>query len=144
MSKAKVKVLVVRKTDKTIHVVPLSNKATLMSLNNRSKLGWTIEEMDEDEAAKLPFIDENYVTPAEAQKIVVKMEATISEKDAEIEKLKALLAEKEGGGSGKKENVGVVVEKINLATTAEEVDKIVGDDDRAGVLKAAEAKKATF
>jgi hypothetical protein len=90
------KVLVIRKTDKTIHKVPLANKARLLAFNNRNPEGkkWKFEEMDEDEAAKLPFIDESYVTAAEAQDKAKELEITVSEKDAKIAELEKLLAEK--------------------------------------------------
>jgi hypothetical protein len=90
------KVLVVRKPDKTIHKVPLANKATLMAFNNRlpDAEKWKFEEMEEAEADKLPFIDESYVTAAEAQDKAKELEATVYEKDAKIAELEALLAEK--------------------------------------------------
>lgn len=90
------KVLVVRKTDKTIHKVPLANKAALLSYNNRLpvELKWKFEEMEEEEAAKLPFVDESYVTAAAAQEKAKELEITVSEKDAKIAELEALLASK--------------------------------------------------
>jgi hypothetical protein len=82
------KVLIIRKTDKSIHQVPVVNKAALIAYSNRSKLGWKFEEMDEEEAAELPFIDLEYVTPSEAQS---KLPETLKEN----EDLKAKLAELE-------------------------------------------------
>jgi FMN-dependent NADH-azoreductase len=88
------KVLVIRKTDKTIHKVPLSNKASLMAYNNLQPEGkkWKFEEMDEAEAEKLPFIDESYVTAAEAQDKAKELELAVEEKDALIAELNAKLA----------------------------------------------------
>lgn len=90
------KVLVIRKADKTIHKVPLGNKAALMAYNNLQpeNVKWKMEEMDEDEAEKLPFIDENYISAADAQQKAKELEATVSEKDAKIAELEALLATK--------------------------------------------------
>jgi len=82
------KVLIIRKTDKSIHQVPVVNKAALIAYSNRSNLGWKFEEMDEEEAAELPFIDLEYVTPSEAQS---KLPETLKEN----EDLKAKLAELE-------------------------------------------------
>ncbi len=62
-------VLVIRKPDRTIHKVALENKAALMSFSSRLPAGqkWKFEEMDEKDAAKLPFIDPDYVSAADAQ-----------------------------------------------------------------------------
>jgi len=89
-------ILVVRKPDKTIHKVPLNNKAALMGYSNRLPSGqkWKFEEMEEEEAEKLPFIDESYVTAAEAQDKAKELEITVSKKDAKIAELEALLASK--------------------------------------------------
>jgi hypothetical protein len=142
------KVLVIRKTDKTIHQVPLANKATLMAYNNRlpDAEKWGIEEMEEEEAKKLPFIDEAYVTAAEAQDKAKELAATVEQKDAKILELEAKLAALNAGSNStdlvltKSMNVEPAVEKINAATTAEEVNAMVAGDTRATIVKAVEAK----
>ncbi|MEO9145087.1 MAG: hypothetical protein ABI237_05970 [Ginsengibacter sp.] len=80
-------VLVVRKPDRTIHKVPIENKAKIMGYNNRlpRRDQWNIEEMDEEEADKLPFHDANYVTSGDAQ-------TKIKQKDDQIKELEARLA----------------------------------------------------
>lgn len=93
------KVLVIRKPDRTIHTVGISNKATLMAYNNRLPVGqrWVFEEMDEKEAAKLPAIDPNYVTAGEATTKLKESEAKISEKDSRIAELEKMLEALNGG-----------------------------------------------
>ncbi len=88
------KVLVIRKSDKTVHQVPLGNKASLMAYSNRLPRDkqWKFEELEEAEAKKLPFIDESYVTAAEAQGKVKEMETTLAQKDAQLADLQAKLA----------------------------------------------------
>jgi hypothetical protein len=90
------KVLVIRKPDRTIHKVSLANKAALMAYNNLQpdSLKWTFEEMDEDKADKLPFIDDNYIASADAHTKAKELAVTVSEKDAKIAELEALLATK--------------------------------------------------
>lgn len=82
------KILVIRKPDRTIHKVALENKPALMSFSSRLSAGqkWKFEEMEEEEAAKLPFIDNNYVSPAEAQD-------KLSEAQREVALLKKQLAD---------------------------------------------------
>lgn len=86
-------VLKITKADKTVHVVPTANKAFFQSFNNRLPHGakWKIEEIDEKEAKGLPFIDEDYVTGAEATVKVDELKGQLSEKDQQIEALKAQL-----------------------------------------------------
>lgn len=131
------KVLVVRKPDRSIHQIPISNKAKILGYNNRlpKRDQWQIEEMDEDKAKKLPFIDSNYVTPAEAQ-------GKLQEKDEKIKELEARLK-----ALSAKEPVETATEKIariNAAKTAEEVTTILGTDDRKTVKDAADKMIASF
>lgn len=96
------KVLVVRKPDRTVHVVPISNKALLMGLNHRLPVTHKMkfEEMEEKEALKLPFFDENFVSPAQAQEKVKEMQGELNEKDSTIAELQAKLTallEKQNG-----------------------------------------------
>jgi hypothetical protein len=135
-------VLVIRKTDKTIHKVALENKARLMAFSNRLPEGqkWKFEEMDEKEADKLPFIDESYVTAAEAQDKAKELEGVVSEKDAKIAELEKLLAAKNAPA----ETAEPVIVKILSAENAEEVNKISEGDTRKGVIEAAAKKIASF
>lgn len=48
----------------------------------------------------------------------------------------------ESGDAPPRERAADVITKIKAATSAEQVDQIVGDDDRASVLKEAERRKA--
>lgn len=81
------KVLKLTKSDGTIHVVPMANKAFYEAYNRRQKADkkWKLEEIDASEATKLPFKDPNHIKPADASK-------ALADKDTEIERLKALLA----------------------------------------------------
>lgn len=158
MSNPSKKVLVIRKPDASIHVVALVNKASLMLYNKNLKPSdkWTFEEMDEDKAAKLPYIDPHYVSAANASKKVGELESKLSDKDQEIADLKKQLAEAaKGNGTGgnastsspKKvyaENVATVVAKIKKAKDVDAVNALTKDDERAGVLQAAEKQIATF
>jgi hypothetical protein len=136
------KVLVIRKTDKTIHKVALANKSRLMAFNNRQPEGkkWSFEEMEEAEAEKLPFIDENYVTAAEAQDKAKELEIAVTEKDAKIAELEAMLAAK----NAPQEKAELVIEKISKAVNEKEVSEIVGEDTRKTVLTAATEKIASL
>ncbi len=136
------KVLVIRKTDKTIHKVAIENKATLMAFSNRLPAGqqWKFEEMEEDEAEKLPFIDNSYVTAAEAQDKAKELESVVTEKDAKIAELEALLAAK----NAPIETAEALIVKINAALTEEEVKTIAGADVRKTVIDAASKKIASF
>ncbi len=138
------KVIVVRKTDKTIHKAPLANKAALQAYNNRlpAEQKWIIEEMDEKEADKLPFIDSAYVTASEAVTKVKDLETTVSAKDARIAELEALLAGKKE--ENKPDTAEEVIAKINGAANEAEVTALLGTDDRKTVKAAAEKKIASF
>ncbi len=87
-------VLVVRKKDRTIHVVPMANRANLMAYNNRQPVAdrYKLEVMDEEEAKKLPFIDRDYVSASDAQVLLKDAKSELSEKDAQIAELEARLA----------------------------------------------------
>ncbi len=147
------KILVIRKPDRTIHKVPLQNKATLMAFSNKLPDGqkWTFEEMDEKEAEKLPFIDPAFVSAANAQSKLKELEGQSAEKDAKIKELEAQLAAMKGGNNGagdktadKPEKAEAKIERINAAATAEEVAEILGDDARKSVMDAAAKKTASF
>jgi hypothetical protein len=140
------KVLIIRKPDRTIHQVPIANKAILMSFNNRLPAGlkWSFEEMDEEAAKKLPFIDPHYVTAAEAVTKVKQLEAETSEKDTRIAELEAMLANLNNANLKPAETAVDVIAKINAATSTEEVKTILGSDDRKTVLDAAAKKIGTF
>lgn len=143
------KVLVVRKADKTVHRVPLANKPALMAMNNTAPAGqkWSFEEMDEEEAKKLPFIDENYVTGAEAVKKLEEVSKESDAKDEIIRQLKEELAGKSGTISVPKQgqdDLETVISKINAAKSEDEVKTILGTDDRKEVKDAAKKKIASF
>lgn len=133
------KVLVIRKTDKTIHQAPLANKAVLQALNNRLpvKDRFVLEEMDEKEAAKLPPIDKEYVTGGEAV-------AKVKDLQAENEALKAQLQKLQDAQGGGTETLTAkdLIAKINEAGTEDEVNKLVGEDERVSVLNAAKKRIA--
>lgn len=126
------KVLVVRKTDRTVHVVPLGNKSILMGMNHRlpATHKMKLEIMNEDEALKLPFIDENYVSPAHAQDKLKVVEGELQEKDSQIAdlqaKIDALMAA---------QNVTKTNEATKPLTAAELIDAI-------GKAETVEAAKA--
>jgi cell division protein FtsB len=154
------KVLVIRKPDATIHVVELSNQASLMQYNRNLKADkkWTLEVMDREKAEALPHIDPNFVSPGKAVEKLSQLAKENEAKDAEINALKDQLAKlqagggaadpgKGAGGSGAKVydlTVTDTVKLIKKAKDAAAVDAIVGEDDRKGVLDAAEKQKETF
>lgn len=151
------KVLIVRKPDRTIHQVPIGNKANLMAFSNRLPEGqrWSFEVMDEEKAKDLPAIDPNYITAGEA---VTKLKGA----ESRIAELEAMLKEREGSPIGA--SVGVndpaanavtdepktsetapeVIAKIKAATSVKEVKQILGKDERKTVQDAAEAAIASF
>jgi len=131
------KVLVVRKPDRSIHQIPISNKAKIMGYNNRlpTRDQWQIEEMDEEKAKKLPFIDSSYVTASEAQ-------GKLAEKDDKIKELEAKLAALNANQAP--ETATDKIARINAATDAESVTAILGTDDRKTVKDAAEKMIASF
>ncbi len=106
------KVLKVTKADKTVHVVPISNKTFYQHMNNRIlSVGqqMKLEEIDEKEAKDLPYFDENYVTGAEAQDKVSELKQRIAELEAQdnltplqqnIAKLEARLSRAAAVGTG--------------------------------------------
>lgn len=130
------KVLVIRKTDRTIHKVPMANKIALQAYNNRqpAALKWTFEEMDEEQAAKLPFFDTDYVTPADAQG---KVKEVTAEKDAALEQLRALQAQEANKDS---EIEKLRAEQARLAGKDSEIEKLKAQ--LATAQKAAGAKEA--
>ena len=139
------KVLVIRKTDKTVHQVPLSNKARLLAYNKNlpDDKKWTFEEMEEEEAKKLPYIDESYVTAAEAVAKVKNLEGTLADKQAaldskneELESANAKLLELQkqlSETSSAKDKIAL----IKAAKSKEEVTTILGEDTRTTVVNAA-------
>lgn len=135
-------VLVVRKNDKTIHVLPIENKASIESYNNRQSPAnkWKIELMDADEAKKLPFVDENFVTAADAISQAQQLKTVVAEKDARLLELEAQLAEYKKAQEPKQLTAQEVVDKINEATTPEQVNEIADGDTRKTVIDAASKK----
>lgn len=139
------KVLIIRKTDKTIHQVAIANKATLMAYNNRLPAGkkWIIEEMEEKEAAKLPFIDDAYVTAAEATQKLKQLEKSAEAKDNKIAELEALLAAAKAPAKSRltAEETIALIEKAEDADAAAE---LANGDERKTVIEAAQKKIASF
>lgn len=135
------KVLKITKSDKTIHVVPLTNKAFYQGYIRRlpADKKWTMEVVNESEVVNHPFIDESFVTPLEGATKAKELQKVLSEKDAEIESLKALLAAQNNIDAPKK-TAAEVIELIAAATTVEQVQALSKDDDRATVKKAAEKR----
>ncbi|WP_346236752.1 hypothetical protein ABDK00_014045 [Niabella insulamsoli] len=131
-------VLVVRKTDRTIHVVPVEQEAFYKSMNNRLKANdrMVLEVMSEEEAKKLPFYDKNFKGAGAAN-------AEIREKDERIAELEQRLAALQGGGKSE-ETAQEKIARINAATSLEDVILITGDDERKTVKDAAEKKAASF
>ncbi len=127
------KVLKITKPDKTVHVVPVSNLAFYQAYNKRQKQQWKIEQIDEKDAKDLPFKDETYVTGNEAV-------AKLSEAQKEIAALKEQLAAKQTTQAPVKYSAVDAIALIEVAKTVEQVNAIVGDDERATVKKAAEKK----
>lgn len=145
------KVLVIRKPDRTIHQAQLKTKATLMAYNNRLPEGkkWTFEEMEQEEADKLPFIDPDFVSPLDAK-------AKLSEKDAQIAELMAKLDALSNGSSEGNQDTTLppqltpaltaeaVILKINAAESEDEVKALILLDTRKTVIDAANKKIASF
>lgn len=151
------KVLVIRKPDGTIQRTQLRNKATLMALSNRLPVGkqWQFEEMSEDKANALPFIDPDFIPAGEAVNKLKVVTGQLEEKDAEIERLKQQLAGLQSAGAGGGGNVAALkkvyalnvkdtVALINKSKDAAAVNELIKDEDRKGVLDAATKKIASF
>lgn len=139
------KVLVVRKTDKTIHVVPLGNKAILMGMNHRlpATHKMKLEVMEESEALKLPFIDPNYVSPSQAQDKLKAVEGELQEKDSQIAdlqaKIDALMAQQttKTPEPSKPLTAAELIDAIGKAETAEAVQAYMTEGEtRVTVLNA--------
>ncbi len=135
------KVLVIRKTDKTIHVVPMLNKAFVHSFNNRqsAEKKWKIEEMEEEEAANLPFVDETYITASEAQDKVKQLESSNSDKDKRIAELEAMLAANDNSGKANQGSITAadLIAKIATIESIDELNAIIGGGEtRVTVLTA--------
>lgn len=128
------KALVVRKPDRTVHVVPLGNKSYLQAQNNRLPADKRLrfEEMDEEEALKLPFFDENYISPSAAQDKLKVVENDLLEKDTRIAELEAKLAEMEQRQAKGAENT----QKQGGTITAVELIDQIGKEENVDVVKA--------
>jgi hypothetical protein len=143
------KVLKITKTDKTVHVVPTDNLAFYQAYNNRlpQEQRWKLEEIEEKDAKDLPFIDESFVTPLEAQAKVGDLQKdieakaqAIADREKEIEDLKAKLEEKPAPQP--KFPAEMLVNLISVATTLEQVEALSKDDKRTTVIAAADKRKA--
>lgn len=134
------KVLVVTNMYGALNIVPAGNKDYYTSRNTitRTKEYPRIDEMDEKAAQK--FLEENngidpdFVKPEDANK-------AIKAKDDEINQLKEQLAKLQNAKNTQSRPVEDLVQAINTATTAENVDEIAGNDKRSTVIAAATARK---
>jgi hypothetical protein len=160
------KVLVITKPDKTNHILPLKNKAFWEAHNKRqpANLKVRIREMEVEEAEKLPFRDENYITPAEAltkandlSKDNDALTKANAEKDQRIAELMAELEGKKAGGKkdsnadddDNNEDKGdhlkkadEVIKLIKAATDAKDIDELIKGDTRKSVTDAAKKRIA--
>jgi hypothetical protein len=131
------KVLKITKPDKTVHVVPKSNHAFYLAQNNRlpADKKWKIEEIDEEEAKGLKFIDESFVTPLEAVKKVEDQAKALVERDSKIAELEAELSAKKVG----KLPADLLISLIATASK-EQIEQLTKDDERKTVKEAAEKR----
>jgi hypothetical protein len=81
------KVVVIYKPDKTIHQAPSGNLGLLMKHNHLlpESEKWVIEEMEEEEAKKLPFINDKYVSVTDAKDKIKEQNSLIKELTAKLE-----------------------------------------------------------
>lgn len=138
------KVLVVSKTDRTRHVVPLDNKAILMGMNHRlpATHKMKLEVMEEEEALKLPFIDPNYISPAHAQDKLKEVEGELQEKDSQIAELQAQIDALTKQQSTKTDpakplTAPEAIEAIGKAETVEAAKAFLENESRVTVVAAA-------
>ncbi len=98
------KMLVVRKPDRTIHQITLANKAVLMGVSNHLPLAqqYKFEEIDEEELKKLklPYLDANYVSGADARDKIKEKDKELADKDKLIKQMEEKLAAMTGAGTG--------------------------------------------
>jgi Na+-translocating ferredoxin:NAD+ oxidoreductase RNF subunit RnfB len=139
------KVLKITKADKTTHIVPVTNKAFYQAQNNRlpADKKMKIEEISEDEARKVPFIDNDHITGSEAVVKNLELQKSLEDKDAEIAALKAKLAGV-SAPTPPKATATEVIELINAATSVDQVEALVAADDRKTVKDAADKKIAAL
>jgi len=142
-------ILKVTKPDKTVHAIPLANKAHLLSFNNRQPADqkWKIEEITEAEAKHLPFIDEDYVTGAEAVKKNTELLEKVQSQEDIITELRNQLAKKGNSGTvtpDEQKSATEVIDLIDAAKTIAEVDSLVTGDQRKTVIAAADKKRASL
>lgn len=134
----------ITKTDGTVHFVPWSQPAlnrynkTNQRLTDKMKIEEvTPAEMQEDIKNK-KILDPSY------RKNKADLVADNKAKDAEIERLRAQLAEKNtdtGAAAPVKLSAADAIAKINAATTVEEVDAVLVGETRTSVIGAADKKK---
>lgn len=120
-------VLVIRKSDKTIHIVPVDQEAFYRSQNNRlaanDKMG--LEVMDEEKALALGFFDKSYKGASEAN-------ANLREKDDKIAELEAKLKALQGDS----DRTGLISDKEKRAELIAEHNKAIEDLNKAVEEKA--------
>lgn len=140
------KVLKITKSDKTVHVVPLTNKAFYEAYNRRQKgdKKWKLEEIDEEDAKNMKFIDETHVTPVEATKKLEEKDAEIAALKAQLEALAGAGADTGANGAAPQKKANEVIELIAAATSEEQVNTLIAGDTRKTVIDAADKKIAAL
>ena len=135
------KVLLVTDYSGVLHITPLANKSYYQGKNNIIKdKKFILKEVDEDEAnefvTKNNGIDPDHISPTKAK-------ALLSDKDTQLDAATKRIAELEAAlADGKKpadntNSAQDVIIRINLATTVDEVNEVLGTDARKTVLDAA-------
>jgi hypothetical protein len=100
------KVLVIRKPDRTIRFVELSNEPALQAHVAKLPEGekWTFEKMSRGEAEKLGPFDNKYVSPAQAK-------SQLADANEEIKKLREQLATRGASPDGAGQLLGEIHKK---------------------------------
>lgn len=143
------KYLKITRPDKTVHFGEPSTHSKLTFQNTlkkpEEKLKLEIVEMTEKEVATHPGFDDTYTPVAKGSgdaAELAKLKKDLESQNGTNEELKKQIAELEAKAKTPPTvNAQQAIAMINEATTAEEVDEIVGEDTRVAVTKAAIKKK---
>ncbi|MEX6689221.1 hypothetical protein QTN47_17055 [Danxiaibacter flavus] len=135
-------VLKITKQDKTVHVLPVSNKAFWLGYNKRMPTDRKvkIEVIDEEEAKGLPFYDKSHVSASDALAKLDILEKEGKQKDELIEKLQAQLAA--SNKTAPTASATDMIEKIKAATNADEIRLLMEGEERKTVTDAANKRIA--
>lgn len=89
------KVLVVKKNDGTVHIVPEKNRLILQGFIRKQPIDkkWVLIDMTLAEARKLEYIDKEFVPPAAALIKLAEAKTALSAKETEFENLQRLYNE---------------------------------------------------